>query len=81
MNLEFFANEGGTLTTQDIQVQDGFELMKVEFDAPALAIERAHLLRRVKFLIKQSSYEDNSTGAKARSGYVQRDHAQNKLLG
>src|SRR2546428_3780844 len=81
VDLQFFGNEFWTLATQHVQVQDGFELMKVQFHCPTLPIKRAHFLRRIKFLIKQSSYQDHSAGAKARGGYFQTEHPKNKLIG
>ena len=36
VNLQFFGNEFGTLATQHVEVQDGFELMNVQFHCPAL---------------------------------------------
>ena len=66
MDLEFLVDHARALAAQDVELEDGLDLGKVEFDGPAPGVEFANGVGGIKRRVRQGGGKQDETGAEPR---------------
>ena len=80
MDLEFLVDHAGALAAQNLELEDGLDLGKVEFDGPAPGVEFADGLGGIKRGIGERGGDEHGAGAKARRFHHDPDEPHGQCL-